>query len=197
MTTRFFAVKRSERPVAAETSPPLRGRKAALAPGIKIVYDKREGRSLPPLRFAIIGGHAHDNTAKSRPAAGADHRLLGLLLLPVRPGPGGDAALCPVRRAVFAGLCAAGHCAVSQAAACKPQDPAVGGPGRSFPYPHLHRRHRGPAVYLHLQRRVYLLPAGGDHTPFDLFGVPEKAGAADAAVPGSLHGGPWAADPGE
>lgn len=70
-------------------------------------------------------------------------------------------------------------------------------PGGPFPYPHLHRRHRGPAVYLHLQRRVYLLPAGGDHTPFDLFGVPEKAGAADAAVPGSLHGGPWAADPGE
>ncbi len=72
-----------------------------------------------------------------------------------------------------------------------------GGPGRPFPYPHLHRRHCGPAVYLHLQRGVHLLPAGGDHTPFGLFGVPEKAGAADAAVPGSLHGGPWAADPGK
>lgn len=33
--------------------------------------------------------------------------------------------------------------------------------------------------------------------PFGLFGVPKKAGAADAAVPGSLHGGPWAADPGK
>lgn len=70
-------------------------------------------------------------------------------------------------------------------------------PGGAFPYPHLYRRHRGSAVYLHLQCWVYLLPAGGDHTPFDLFAVPEKAGAADAAVPGSLHGRPWAADPGE
>lgn len=178
------------------SSPPPGGEKPSLALGIKIVYDKLEGRSSLPSSF-MIGGPAHDDTEKGRPAAGADHRLLGLLLLPVRPGPGGDAALCPVCHAVFAGLCAAGHCSVSQAAAYKPQDPAVGGPGGAFPYPHLYRRHRRSAVYLHLQCRVYLLPAGGDHTPFDLFAVPEKAGAADAAVPGSLHGGSWAADPGE
>ena len=51
MTTRFFAAKRPERSVAAEASPPLRGRKAALAAVMKIVYDKREGKSLlpPPL----------------------------------------------------------------------------------------------------------------------------------------------------
>ena len=179
------------------SSPPPGGGKPSLALGIKIVYDKLEGRSSLPSSFAMIGGPAHDDTEKGRPAAGADHRLLGLLLLSVRPGPGGDAALCPVCHAVFAGLCAAGHCSVSQAAAYKPQDPAVGGPGGAFPYPHLYRRHRGSAVYLHLQCRVHLLPAGGDHTPFDLFAVPEKAGAADAAVPGSLHGRSWAADPGK
>ncbi len=64
-TLDFFAVKRSERPVAAEALPPLRGRKADLAAVMKIVYDKREGRSLLPPRFAMIGGPAHDNTEKS------------------------------------------------------------------------------------------------------------------------------------
>ena len=163
--------------VRESSSPTPGGGKPSLALGIKIVYDKLEGRSSLPSSFAMIGGPAHDDTEKSRPAAGADHRLLGLLLLSVRPGPGGDAALCPVCHAVFAGLCAAGHCSVSQAAACKPQDPAVGGPGGAFPYPHLYRRHRGSAVYLHLQCWVHLLPAGGDHTPFGLFAVPEKAGS--------------------
>lgn len=62
--SKSWDLQRPERPVAAEASPPLWGRKAALAPGIKIVYDKREGRSLLPPRFAMIGGPAHDNTEK-------------------------------------------------------------------------------------------------------------------------------------